>query len=275
MLKALLGIYQKTRMLIPMPVRRFLKSVYEKTGAKDSIVKEQVSQVYGFYSSSRIIKKGDLVFDIGANIGIYTMAFLMLGAKVVAVEPQPKCIQVLKKKFSGNENVAIVEKGVAQEQGELELFLSEGMAATTFSEDFKRLEETSYKGEYTGKIKVPITTMDALISEHGTPKYCKIDTEGFEAKVLEGLSKPIQHVSFEFHAQMLDEAKKCANRLCSLGNPSFNYIKCNSKSFMLQEWVSKDRLFEEIENGIKASQESEDILKDIGEIYAKFPEKQE
>ena len=47
----------------------------------------------GFYST--FVSTGDLCFDIGANYGNRTKVFLRLGARVVAVEPQPSCCQVL------------------------------------------------------------------------------------------------------------------------------------------------------------------------------------
>ena len=37
---------------------------------------------------------------------------------------------------------------------------------------------------------VPVTTLDALIAEHGPPRFVKIDVEGHEAEVLRGLSRP-------------------------------------------------------------------------------------
>ena len=42
-----------------------------------------------------------------------------------------------------------------------------------------------------------MTTLDALIAEHGLPDFIKIDTEGHEAAVLQGLSAPVPALSFE------------------------------------------------------------------------------
>ena len=46
-----------------------------------------------FYSP--FIQRGDLCFDVGANEGFKTKSFLMLGAKVVAIEPQGVCLHRL------------------------------------------------------------------------------------------------------------------------------------------------------------------------------------
>ena len=56
----------------------------------------------GFYSG--FIGKGDLVFDIGAHLGNRSEAWLALGARVIAAEPQPICVQYLQKRFLSNEH---------------------------------------------------------------------------------------------------------------------------------------------------------------------------
>jgi 16S rRNA A1518/A1519 N6-dimethyltransferase RsmA/KsgA/DIM1 with predicted DNA glycosylase/AP lyase activity len=58
---------------------------------------ERLAKELDFYS--RLIKRDDLCFDIGANIGDKTNVFVRLGAVVVAVEPQESCWQVLKRRF--------------------------------------------------------------------------------------------------------------------------------------------------------------------------------
>src|SRR3954471_20046 len=47
----------------------------------------------------QFIKPGNLVFDVGANVGNRVEVFLKCGAKVIAVEPQPNCVDILKGKF--------------------------------------------------------------------------------------------------------------------------------------------------------------------------------
>src|SRR5438045_2748291 len=63
-----------------------------------------------FYT--QFIRPGDLCFDIGANFGRWSEAFLSLGAQVIAVEPQSYCYGVLSKKFNTNSSITIIKKGV-------------------------------------------------------------------------------------------------------------------------------------------------------------------
>jgi hypothetical protein len=75
-----------------------------------------------FYRSTLAgLKKGDLFFDIGANIGQKTNIFLRLGARVVAVEPDPLNQEVLRQSFSDyrllKKPVIIVGKAISAESG--------------------------------------------------------------------------------------------------------------------------------------------------------------
>src|SRR5262245_48030625 len=54
------------------------------------------------------VKPGDLVFDIGANIGNRTRVFASMGARVIAVEPLPQCYWALRWMFKCQPNVTIV-----------------------------------------------------------------------------------------------------------------------------------------------------------------------
>ncbi len=56
-----------------------------------------ISNLKRKYFYSKLIKKNDLCFDIGANIGTKSKLFLSLGAKVIAFEPQQLCSQSLEK----------------------------------------------------------------------------------------------------------------------------------------------------------------------------------
>src|SRR5271157_5277389 len=50
-------------------------------------------KMIAFYA--QFVSKGNLVFDVGANVGEYTEVFLELGARVVAIEPNPSCASLL------------------------------------------------------------------------------------------------------------------------------------------------------------------------------------
>lgn len=77
----------------------------------------------------------------------------------------------------------------------MELYIcKDAPGISTFSEKYK-INFPDYR--YDKKEKVQVVTLDDLIKEYGLPKYCKIDVEGFEWKVLKGLTRPIPYVSIE------------------------------------------------------------------------------
>jgi hypothetical protein len=65
---------------------------------------------------------------------------------------------------------------------------------------------------------VPVTTLDALVAEHGLPDFVKIDVEGHEAAVLQGLSRAPRAVSFEVLPALRERAIACVRRLSELGD---------------------------------------------------------
>ncbi|MFO7929114.1 MAG: FkbM family methyltransferase [Candidatus Humimicrobiaceae bacterium] len=87
-----------------------------------------------FYS--KFIKSGDLVFDIGANMGSMTEVFLSLGARVIAVEPQDKCVGKLKGKYGDNQKVVLLQKAVSDNIGKDTLMVSDSHTISSMSKNW-------------------------------------------------------------------------------------------------------------------------------------------
>jgi hypothetical protein len=102
--------------------------------------------------------------------------------------------------------------------------------------------------------------MDQLIVEHGSPSFCKIDVEGFEKQVLEGLSSPVRCISFEFTREFLDDARACVALLENLGPIEVNASYGESMQ-LAERWIDPDRIFSSIE------EQPDD--RDWGDIYVR------
>jgi hypothetical protein len=85
---------------------------------------------------------------------------------------------------------------------------------------------------------VPMTTVDALSNRFGAPSFIKIDVEGYEPNVLQGMSVLPAHLSFELTLpECLDEALLCLDRLEALGARAFNYSLGEAMGLELDDWV--------------------------------------
>jgi FkbM family methyltransferase len=166
------------------------------------------------------VRPGELVFDIGANIGENTTLFAELGASVVAVEPVEACAAAIPR----DERIQVLRRAVGAQHGSLELLVcSKAMDISTASPEWiERLGAAGLvRGPWDRSETVPMCTLDELIAEFGTPAFVKIDVEGFELEVLRGLSSSLAAVSLETHAALADKAIACVRRLVELGFSEF------------------------------------------------------
>ena len=72
----------------------------------------------------RFVRPGDLVFDIGSHVGDRVGSFRRLGARVVAVEPQPMMCKALRTLYGQDEMVSIESVAVGAGEGVLDLYLN-------------------------------------------------------------------------------------------------------------------------------------------------------
>lgn len=218
-----------------------------------------------FYS--QFIEPGDLCFDVGANLGNRTEAFLNLGARVVAIEPQSDCLEILREKFHRNSSCVLVGSALAEVEGEKELFVSNSNTLSSFSpawiehaKDLPAFQSCNWDQKTT----VNTTTLDALIQTHGSPVFCKIDVEGFEYEVLRGLSQPVNVISLEYTIGIIEPTVSCTKYLAGLGKVEFNYSEGESMDLALLNWVGANEIADIVTNL------PDKIL--FGDVYARFVE---
>jgi FkbM family methyltransferase len=184
---------------------------------------------------ARFVAHGDLVFDIGSHVGDRVAAFRRLGARVVAVEPQPALAKTLRFLYGRDTAVTVVEGAVGREAGTVALQLNlDNPTVSTASEAFIAASHGApgWEGQqWTRTVEVPVTTLDALIARHGAPRFIKIDVEGYEAEVLGGLAAPVPALSFEFTTIQRDVARACVARCAAIGYRAFEASLGESLAF--------------------------------------------
>ncbi len=135
------------------------------------------------------IKPGDVVVDVGANIGYYTTIFSRLAGengKVFAFEPDPENFRILKSnmELNGCKNAVLEQKALSDKSGRIKLYLNEDNRGdhriydSGDSRDFVEIEA--------------IKLDDALRGESSGINFLKMDVQGAEVLVLRGAEEVLK-----------------------------------------------------------------------------------
>jgi FkbM family methyltransferase len=171
---------------------------FEKDGKSISLVindpKDGIQNIQSagqFYEENELaaispfFKPGQIFVDIGANTGQHSIYFLrILGAsKAILFEPLPETCRILR------ENIRLNNLNHLCDLTHLGLGLSDRNSNVNFSVDLTNLGRASLQDNMNGPIRT-VSGDSVLEGQH--VDFIKIDTEGFEMKVLKGLEKTIE-----------------------------------------------------------------------------------
>jgi FkbM family methyltransferase len=161
------------------------------------------------------IQSGDCVWDIGANVGLYTSKFADIvgsSGSVYAFEPSPKNLERLRAVVSLTGNVTVMPVALGDREGEVAFQQSEdslGAASRVIADD-RKVQESA--------LTVAVTTADIVVRAGAAPypNVVKIDTEGYELDVLRGMQDCLAEATLrvlciEVHfAQLAERGMKSA-----------------------------------------------------------------
>ena len=152
---------------------------------------------FGVYENSeisfmkRVCKAGQVMVDVGANVGIYTaIAGLALGpsGRVIALEPHPESFRFLQQTIRANNinNTKLVMAAASNTAGQGKLFTS------STNRGDNRLYDSALAD---GAVEVELIRLDDYLAEQGIKEVdiVKIDVQGFEGRVFEGLEQTIRN----------------------------------------------------------------------------------
>lgn len=143
------------------------------------------------------LKPGDIFYDIGANVGFFTIIVAKLvgeTGKVYAFEPAPYNAKLLRKNIELNKfnNVTVIEKAVAESSQKGELVLGDYCGGNVLANFFTGIESTPKKQN---SVSVDVICIDDLVENQtiNPPNMVKIDVEGGEINVIQGMMKIINN----------------------------------------------------------------------------------
>lgn len=193
----------------------------------------------------KLVKKGDTILDIGANIGYYTLLFAKLAGengRVFAFEPEPENFSILKKNIEANgyQNVVLVQKAVFDKNEKIKLYLR----------DDNRGDHRIYdSGDGRQTIEITSVRLDDYFKNHnGKIDFIKMDIQGAEGAALSGMrnllkeNNPIMLTEFwPFGIQRFGmEAQGYLNMLQNCGFESY-FLNDDKKKI---EKITNSELFE-------------------------------
>ncbi|MBI1295521.1 FkbM family methyltransferase [bacterium] len=137
--------------------------------------------------AKELIQPGFIVIDVGANIGYTSLMFSNLvgpNGKVIAIEPSPRTYALLSRTLKGTENTICLNVAASHTRAVLDFYVPESLdlASSTYLDKAER-------------VSVQCETIDGITSQFGYPYLVKIDVEGTEPDVFQGMRKTLQHSS--------------------------------------------------------------------------------
>ena len=135
---------------------------------------------------SRVTRSGDVVFDIGANVGLHTgLLSRLVGptGRVYAFEPNPLLAQCLERTVAGLSNARLYGVALSDTEADAMLYIPADHTMASLADWTRGRSETS-----TQQVHCPQAALDAVIARDGlpVPDVVKCDVEGAELRVFKG-----------------------------------------------------------------------------------------
>lgn len=156
------------------------------------------------------IRPGNIVWDVGANVGFYTRQFAQaVGSKgmVYAFEPSPENVKLLTEQMKSHNNIIIVQEALGSKNTKAFLKQSSGDLGVT-----SRIITPGENPQNETIYEVEVQTGDRFVelAKSPVPNLVKIDTEGAEGEILEGMGhilsdRNLRTLFIEVHFSILQE----------------------------------------------------------------------
>lgn len=142
----------------------------------------------------------DIIIDVGANVGQYATQARKEGytGKIVSFEPLPQAYSVLKENSEAKANWIVAPRcALGSREGIIQINVFKNSISSSILSMTKIHSDAAPNSIYINSVKVPIIRLDSIFDEYTSGYeniYLKIDVQGYESEVLEGLSNKLQKV---------------------------------------------------------------------------------
>ena len=175
---------------------------------------------------NRLIRPTDVVFDVGANLGLHTLTFSRLAKHVVAFEPNPSLTPNLRKTLTNIKNATLCDVCLTSENGMVQFHISEW--------DHMLSSLSNWSGQPTRTIEVPGCSLDSLLSNGSIPKpdVLKVDVEGAELMVFRGAAKLLSQTDSP-RAIIFEELNSSSRKLGIADGEAADFLKAKGYALYL------------------------------------------
>jgi len=141
----------------------------------------------------------DAVIDVGANTGQFGQQLRALSyrGRIYSYEPLPSAFDVLKARAERDGNWQVFNVGLGDIEERRSINISGNSYSSSLLEMLPAHVSSDPESAYIGQETIALTTLDSMFGTILTPQdqiYLKIDTQGYESKVLEGAQASLQHI---------------------------------------------------------------------------------
>lgn len=165
-----------------------------------------------------------MYFDIGANVGKWSLANIDTCDKIIAVEASPYTFEELTENCI-HDNITLINYAVCNNNcNDVTFYQAYWDTLSTLNKDWLTESYSRFCNHPYAEIKCRSITLDVMIEQYGKPDFIKIDVEGGEYECITSLTQKVDLLCFEWAAELHTVTYNCLDYLHNLGFTQF-YIQ--------------------------------------------------
>lgn len=189
------------------------------------------------------------IFDLGSCAGEWTDSNYKQTDQFILVDANPHVYDLCVKRFEEKPNVRVLNYLIADkdfEKRDFYISMASVGEVSTASGEWIHQSRHRFSTTWDVPIEVDTVTIDLLIKTYGKPGLIKIDVEGYELEALNGLSKKVPLLCFEYCEELKEQAINCLERCFEIGFRHFFIQHGDSYTFRPKSFKTAEIALKEI-----------------------------